>query len=42
MRPLALAAVLAGEGAETVRGLWRPGLEDFLKRREAFLLYPRP
>lgn len=40
--PETLAALLDGEGAETVRELWRPGLEDFLKRREAFLLYPRP
>jgi uncharacterized protein YbbC (DUF1343 family)/CubicO group peptidase (beta-lactamase class C family) len=40
--PPTLRAVLVGEGADAIRESWRPGLEDFLGRREAFLLYPRP
>lgn len=35
-------AILAGAGRDEVRALWRPGLEDFLKRRQTYLLYPRP
>ncbi len=37
-----LDAILAGAGIEEIRELWRPGLEEFLKRRESYLLYPRP
>lgn len=37
-----LEAVLDGAGLEEIRELWRPGLEEFLKRRESYLLYPRP
>jgi uncharacterized protein YbbC (DUF1343 family)/CubicO group peptidase (beta-lactamase class C family) len=37
-----LDAILAGEDRETIRALWQPGLEEFLKRRQTYLLYPRP
>lgn len=37
-----LEAVLRGAALEEIRELWRPGLEEFLKRRESYLLYPRP
>lgn len=36
-----LDAVLAGKSMEEIRAGWNPALDDFLKRREAFLLYPR-
>jgi uncharacterized protein YbbC (DUF1343 family)/CubicO group peptidase (beta-lactamase class C family) len=34
-------AILEGADRDEIRELWRPGLEDFLKRRETYLLYPR-
>ncbi len=37
-----IEAILGGAGRDEVRALWRPGLEEFLKRRETYLLYPRP
>lgn len=37
-----LDAILAGEDRDAIRSLWRPGLEEFLKRRRGCLLYPRP
>ncbi len=37
-----LDAILAGSPREAIRALWRPGLEEFLKRRQTYLLYPRP
>src|SRR5690606_36467572 len=37
-----IKAIRAGAGRDEIRALWRPGLEPFLKRREAHLLYPRP
>ena len=37
-----LDAILAGEPRGAIRALWRPGLEEFLKRRQSYLLYPRP
>ncbi|HRQ89878.1 MAG TPA: DUF1343 domain-containing protein, partial [Bacteroidia bacterium] len=40
--PGTLAAILAGEPIPEIRRRWRAGLDDFLKRREAYLLYPRP
>jgi uncharacterized protein YbbC (DUF1343 family) len=36
-----IEAILDGAGRDEIRELWRPGLEDFLKRRETYLLYPR-
>ncbi|MEM9280242.1 MAG: exo-beta-N-acetylmuramidase NamZ domain-containing protein [Verrucomicrobiota bacterium] len=36
-----LEAVLDGKSIEAVREGWQPELDHFLKRREAFLLYPR-
>ena len=37
-----IEAILDGAGREEIRELWRPGLEEFLKRRQTYLLYPRP
>lgn len=37
-----LSAILADKDRKAIRALWRPGLEDFLKRRQTYLLYPRP
>ncbi len=37
-----LRAILAGAGRDEIRALWQPDLEQFLKRRESYLLYPRP
>ncbi len=37
-----LEAVRAGASRDEIRALWQPALEDFLKRRESYLLYPRP
>lgn len=37
-----LDAVLGGADRREIRELWRPGLEEFLKRRQSYLLYPRP
>lgn len=37
-----IEAILDGAGRDEIRELWRPGLEDFLKRRETYLLYARP
>ncbi len=36
-----LESVLAGDSRDHIRAGWRPELDRFLKRREAFLLYPR-
>lgn len=36
-----LEAIRAGESAEAIRAIWQEELDEFLKRREAFLLYPR-
>lgn len=36
-----LDAVLGGADRRGIRELWRPGLEEFLKRRQSYLLYPR-
>lgn len=36
-----LEAVLSGATREEIRGRWKPGLEEFLKRRGNHLLYPR-
>lgn len=33
--------ILEGVGIEEIRESWSEGLDDFLNRREAFLLYPR-
>lgn len=40
--PGTLDAILGDASIEEIRESWRPGLEAFLKRREAYLLYPRP
>lgn len=40
--PGTLGAVMEGASVEEIRASWQPGLEAFLKRREAHLLYPRP
>ncbi|MCB1206432.1 MAG: hypothetical protein KDN18_19390, partial [Verrucomicrobiae bacterium] len=37
-----LDAVLKGSDRSEIRELWRPGLEEFLKRRQTYLLYARP
>lgn len=37
-----IEAILGGADREQIRELWRPGLEEFLKRRQTYLLYPRP
>jgi len=37
-----IEAILRGAGRDEIRELWQPGLEEFLKRREPYLLYPRP
>lgn len=34
-------AVVAGKSMDAIRDGWQPELDEFLKRREAFLLYPR-
>lgn len=34
-------AILRGESAREIRESWEEELDDFLKRREAFLIYPR-
>jgi uncharacterized protein YbbC (DUF1343 family) len=34
-------AVMRGESAREIRESWEEELDDFLKRREAFLIYPR-
>ncbi|MAS93323.1 MAG: hypothetical protein CMO55_09010 [Verrucomicrobiales bacterium] len=36
-----LEAVISGKSREEIREGWQPELDRFLKRREAFLLYPR-
>ncbi len=36
-----LDAILAGESIESIREMWKPETDRFLKRRKAFLLYPR-
>ncbi len=40
--PGTIGAVVEGISIEEIRAAWQPGLEAFLKRREAYLLYPRP
>ncbi|MEQ1841787.1 MAG: DUF1343 domain-containing protein, partial [Verrucomicrobiales bacterium] len=39
--PETLDLILRGATLEEIREAWQPGLNEFLKRREAFLLYPR-
>ncbi len=39
--PETLDLVLRGATLREIREAWQPGLKEFLKRREAFLLYPR-
>jgi len=36
-----LGLILSGATGGEIREAWQPGLNDFLKRREPFLLYPR-
>jgi uncharacterized protein YbbC (DUF1343 family)/CubicO group peptidase (beta-lactamase class C family) len=36
-----LGLILQGASNREIRSAWQPGLDDFLKRRETFLLYPR-
>jgi uncharacterized protein YbbC (DUF1343 family) len=39
--PETLGLILSGASLAEIRSAWQPGLNDFLKRREPFLLYPR-
>lgn len=39
--PETLGLILSGATLDEIREAWEPGLNDFLKRREPFLLYPR-
>ncbi len=39
--PETLGLILSGASLAEIRSTWQPGLNDFLKRREPFLLYPR-
>ena len=39
--PETLDLILRGATLAEIREAWQPGLNEFLKRREAFLLYPR-
>ncbi len=39
--PETLGLILSGASLAEIRNAWQPGLNDFLKRREPFLLYPR-
>ena len=36
-----LDLILDGASNQKIRAAWQPKLDDFLKRRETFLLYPR-
>jgi len=39
--PETLGLILSGATLDEIREAWEPGLNEFLKRREPFLLYPR-
>ena len=39
--PETIALILKGADLPEIRASWQPELNDFLKRREPFLLYPR-